>query len=201
MTPNLPPFDEIYQAHYDDVWRFSLHACGDVHTALELTSRTFLRACQAWPRFRPELVLVKAWLLRIAVNEWRRELRQRKIRRWIPFANFSDAQLSMLKIDAAEVARVEEQLEQDEAYQALRAALSQLPERYQAPILLNYFEHLSVEQVAAVLGRPLGTVKSLLHRGLAKLRAHQGLREAIGLPLERGHEPQPGAHCYESPGP
>jgi DNA-directed RNA polymerase specialized sigma24 family protein len=46
--------------------------------------------------------------------------------------------------------------------------------------VLRYFEHLSINEVAAILGRPVGTVKSLIHRGLAKLQEDQGLREAYG---------------------
>ena len=61
--------------------------------------------------------------------------------------------------------------------------MRKLPEKYRTPILLRYFEYLSMEEVAAILGRPLGTVKSLVHRGIAKLREDQGLREACGESL------------------
>ena len=75
-----PGFEEIYDRYYDDVWRYLLHATEQVETALELTAQTFFRACRAYGRFNHKAP-VKAWLLRIAINEWRRELRRRKIRR------------------------------------------------------------------------------------------------------------------------
>ena len=48
--------------------------------------------------------------------------------------------------------------------------LSRLPERYQTILALRYFESLSCEEVAEVVGTKVGTVKSLIHRGLKQLR-------------------------------
>ena len=45
-----------------------------------------------------------------------------------------------------------------------------LPERYRAPILLRYVEGLRLEEVARVLGQPVGTAKSNVHRGVNALR-------------------------------
>lgn len=54
----------------------------------------------------------------------------------------------------------------------LQEALRQLPDRYQTVIVLRYLERLSYEDVGDVIGKKLGTVKSLIHRGLQKLRKH-----------------------------
>lgn len=54
------------------------------------------------------------------------------------------------------------------------AALRQLPVRQQAVLALRYHEDLSEADVARLLGMPLGTVKTLARRGLARLRAHLG---------------------------
>lgn len=48
--------------------------------------------------------------------------------------------------------------------------LSRLPERQRRALVLRYYADLTLEQIADVLGCPLGTVKSLVHRGLARLR-------------------------------
>ena len=62
---------------------------------------------------------------------------------------------------------VEEQVRQ---FARLHEALSRLPERYQTILALRYFESLSCEEVALVVGTKVGTVKSLIHRGLKQLR-------------------------------
>jgi RNA polymerase sigma-70 factor (ECF subfamily) len=174
-----PSFEEIYDQYYDDVWRFQIHAAADVAVALELTSQTFYRACRAWPRFKPNAP-VKAWLFRIAVNEWRRELRRRKVLRVIPMSDKLYSDDHPFVLDEAEIQEVTTEIEQNETYLMLHRALMRLPRKYNTPILLRYFEHMSIGEVATTLGRPVGTVKSLIHRGIARLQEDQGLREAYG---------------------
>jgi len=174
-----PSFDEVYELYYDDVWRFHLHAAANVNSALELTSQTFYRACHAWPRFRPDAP-VKAWLFQIAVNEWRRELRRRKLTRMIPLSDYFGSGGKDIALDQAEIRSVSDEIERNESYLMLHRALMRLPHKYVTPIMLRFFEHMSISEVAAILGRPVGTVKSLIHRGLAKLQEDQGLREACG---------------------
>ena len=174
---NHVSFEEVYDQHYDDVWRYLLHITGNTQTALDLTSQTFFRACRAWPNFNHQAP-ARVWLIKIAVNEWRRELRRRQIARVIPFPKHWWREGGEIECDQGEVAAVSEEVERNEMYQFLRKALNRLPETYRTPLVLRYFEHLSLEETAAVLGRPVGTVKSLVHRGIAKLREDQGLREA-----------------------
>ena len=52
----------------------------------------------------------------------------------------------------------------------LHEALGRLPDRYQAVISLRYFEAMPYAEIAEVLGKRLGTVKSLIHRGLKRLK-------------------------------
>jgi RNA polymerase sigma-70 factor, ECF subfamily len=176
---NQTPFEDIYNLYYNDVWKFLLHASADVHVALELTSQTFFRAFRAWPRFKNEAP-VKSWLIQIAVNEWRRELRRRSIRRVLPMFLMPQSGESVVEFDHAEAESISSDLERNESYLSLQRALLRLPEKYMTPIMLRYFEYMSMEEVAVILGRPVGTVKSLVHRGIAKLREDQGLREACG---------------------
>jgi len=176
---NQTAFEDVYNLYYDDVWRFLLHASADVHVALDLTSQTFFRACRSWPKFHQQAP-VKSWLFKIAVNEWRRELRRRKISRVLLVFDRSTTEENGVEYDHAEAESISSDLERCETYLSLQRALLKLPEKYMTPIMLRYFEYLSMEEVAAILGRPVGTVKSLVHRGIAKLREDQGLREACG---------------------
>ena len=54
--------------------------------------------------------------------------------------------------------------------QQIRTALSRLPEPYREVITLRYFGDLSLGEIGAVTGRPVGTVKAQVHRGLQRLR-------------------------------
>ena len=53
---------------------------------------------------------------------------------------------------------------------AIRRALADLDEPYRETVSLRYFGELSLNEIAEVTGRPLGTVKTHLHRGLLRLR-------------------------------
>ncbi|MCB1060428.1 MAG: sigma-70 family RNA polymerase sigma factor [Calditrichaeota bacterium] len=173
---NPVPFEQVYDSHYDDIWRYLLHISGDAEVALELTSQTFYRAYRAWPKFNHQAP-AKVWLLRIAVNEWRRELRRRQIQRVVPFPKTWWREGGEIECDHGEVETINAEIERNENFLALQRALMRLPEKYRTPIVLKYFEYLSLDEIAAILGRPVGTVKSLVHRGIAKLREDQGLRE------------------------
>lgn len=59
---------------------------------------------------------------------------------------------------------------QSEESAAVRSAVAGLPEPYREVVALRYFGELSVPEIAAASGRPLGTVKTHLHRGLIRLR-------------------------------
>ncbi|MFB7912275.1 sigma-70 family RNA polymerase sigma factor, partial [Kitasatospora sp. NPDC056076] len=59
-------------------------------------------------------------------------------------------------------------------------ALAQLPQRQRAVVVLRYWEDMSEQQVAEILGCSLGNVKSQASRGLAKLRTHPALAPYAG---------------------
>ena len=64
-----------------------------------------------------------------------------------------------------------DRLARREATEAWAARLLALPERYRAPIVLHHVDGLGYDEIAVALGRPEGTVKTQVHRGLALLRA------------------------------
>jgi RNA polymerase sigma-70 factor (ECF subfamily) len=164
-------FGVLYERHYDRVLGYLYRQTLRIATAEELTSNTFYAALRGLGRFRGEAPF-GLWLYRIATNELRMHLRARR----------RHPRPERLEVITEELGRVrflrdlgpedpEAAREKAEQFARVRRAISRLGKRYQDVLVLRYFEGLDNEQVAHVLGRRVGTVKSLVHRGLSRLRA------------------------------
>ncbi len=97
---------------------------------------------------------------------WRKE----KIRRLCGWETSSEPLEEGVDFAEPQVEAREEQRAQRRKYLRLHDLLSKLPVRYQAPLRLRFIEQPSLDEIAHVLGKPSGTVKSLIHRGLRRLR-------------------------------
>lgn len=67
--------------------------------------------------------------------------------------------------------RADDQLARDQAARLVQSAVDSLPARYRTPLAMFYLDGETYEGVAAVLGKSVGTIKSLVHRAREKLRA------------------------------
>ena len=158
-------FPELVAAEIDVVYTVLVRAGGgqgdDVDDILQ---ETFLRAYSALckytgPRIR-ELNL-RSWLLTIAMNLWRNELRRRSRH---PVAS-SDSMREEIDREGPDQKALRRETNEEVA-----AALRSLSDIYRDPIVLRFVVGLSVAETAEVLGRPTGTVKAQVARGLALLR-------------------------------
>lgn len=141
--------------------------------AEDLAQEAFVIAFRALPTWRGDGSL-GAWVTRIAVRLALRHAARRKAVAWLdPFAAESDHPV------AAESLRLGTTEAPDPALWAIRAerdtelrrAVANLAEPYREVVALRFFGELSLAEIATATARPLGTVKTHLHRGLARLRA------------------------------
>jgi RNA polymerase sigma-70 factor (ECF subfamily) len=117
---------------------------------------------QMWKKL-PSLRLrssLKAWLVRIVVNEVNQQHRKKRL----PIMSLEQA--PEMPGDPPEAETV---LFRDEERQRLRQALEILPVEQREAVVLRYFSDLTVPEVAAVMGEREGTIKSRLSRALDKL--------------------------------
>ena len=129
-------------------------------------------AYRALPTWRGEGPL-GAWVTRIAVRLALRHAARRKAVAWLdPFAAESEtpvvAGVRLGTADAPDPALHALRAERDTE---LRRAVANLGEPYREVVALRFFGEQSLQEIAATTRRPLGTVKTHLHRGLARLRA------------------------------
>lgn len=149
--------DEAVAAHYDDVLRMAWLMAGDQHRAEDAVGEALAKMLRASRRKRIDDP--RAYLRRAVVNEvnssFRRLMRERVFRE----RRFGDGRGERAADDGV--------ADRD----ALARALACLPERQRVAVVLFYYEDLSQQETADAMGCSVGTAKSNVSRGLAKLRA------------------------------
>ena len=156
-------FAELYRRYRSDVCRFAAHMSGSATLAEDIVHEAFVAVIDSAPRYRPGLSTVKLWLLGIARNYARRA---RALRPTVPLPD-DDAKTTVvqLTIETDPVGDITRRRHVD----TLRRAVMALPVRYREAVVLCDFQELSYAEAAKVLGCPVGTVSSRLHRGHSML--------------------------------
>lgn len=138
----------------------ALHV-GRREIAEELAQESMARLCQHWPEVK-EMPHRRAWLTRVAINLANSSLRRRYAERRANRRHGLDE--SVHRDEHADVI-------------AVRQAVSQLPRRQRTAVTLRFYEQMSVAETAEFMGCPTGTVTSLVHRAIGRLREHADLLE------------------------
>ena len=141
----------LVEAHSQAVYRLAYARTGSREDAEDITQETFLRLVRAAPVFRDE-AHCRAWLLHVAMNCTRSLFRRPWRRRDLPLE------------EAANAAAPD-----GERGEVLEAVLA-LPEKYRSVLHLYYYEELSTAEIAKIIGRSEGAVKSRLFRARGMLR-------------------------------
>jgi RNA polymerase sigma-70 factor (sigma-E family) len=178
MPPDEAGFEDFVQARWTTLVRYAYALTGDRGAAEDVVQTVLAATWGRWSSIRsdrPE-AYVRTAIARGVVSR-RRRLGRRPAER--PAGD--DLPLGRVPTPDGADGR------------ALRAALwselAGLPPRMRAVVVLRLWEDLPEAEVAAVLGCSVGSVKSQLSRGLARLRERTGLQEAVGLSLEGGTAP------------
>lgn len=166
-------FARLYDAYYPTIYNYILRRTADPEAAADVTADTFFKALDKLWQFRWQGLPFSAWLYRIATNEVNRHYRRKR-----PVASLEELASSGFEPSEGstpedELMAIEDELARHEAYRACVAAMKSLDSRYQDVLSLRFFEHKKLSEIAEILGKPEGTVKSLLHRGIALLRDAQ----------------------------
>jgi RNA polymerase sigma-70 factor (ECF subfamily) len=166
-------FGRLYDQNYSAILNYCLRRTGDVELAQDITAETFVKALKNIGRFEWRGHSFSAWLYRIAGNELAGYFRKGAYRA-ISLDYLRESQgfepVAPHELEA-ELIAAQEQLALHQDFLSCRQKISQLPLKYQEVIALRFFAGKSLREIAEILDKPEGTVKSLLHRGIEKLRA------------------------------
>ena len=169
--------------HLDSLYAHALRLTRSPSDAEDLVQDTFVRALRFYERFERGTNL-KAWLLRIQfnsfVNKYRRNVKEISAGEAMSHEPATESTLgrgplqALLDPHGAAIAPL--------LAQEIQAALAKLPEDHQTVVVLADVEELSYKEIAEVIGCPIGTVMSRLHRARKALQERLSEQaEALGL--------------------
>lgn len=150
---------ELYDSHVDKVYRLAYRLAGEDELARDFTQLTFIRAFEKIGDFRFESSL-STWLHTIGVSIALNGLRKVKT-----------ARNREAPIEAASSIGTTSREAEPDLKTRLAAAIDALSEKYRTVFLMHDVEGYTHEEIGAALGIPLGTSKTRLFQGRAKLRA------------------------------
>jgi RNA polymerase sigma-70 factor (ECF subfamily) len=169
-------FEELVLSHQRLVFGLALRVVGDRGDAEEVAQDTFERAYHAlagYPAERVAAMRLRPWLARITLNLARNRLRRRPP----PARSLEDGDGQPLAVAAPAAAEPAQVAERGLERALLAELLAGLPRAYREAVVLRHVEGLPYPEVAEVLGRPVGTVKTHVHRGVRQLRDDLERRE------------------------
>ncbi len=159
---DVEAFGELYERYVDRIYSYVYYRVGNVHDAEDLTARVFYRALAHIDDYRDRGAPFAAWLYRIAHNlvaNWHRDRSRRH-----------DIRLDEI-VGVAERGDGPEHLaERSEEARMLLSVMAMLPAERQQLLILKFVDGMSNLEIAHVMGRTEGAIKSLYHRTLIALR-------------------------------
>jgi RNA polymerase sigma-70 factor (ECF subfamily) len=161
-------FEQIVRDHQTMVFSTLVRLTGSREHVDDLAQEVFLRLYRALPTFRGE-ALLSTYLYRITVNvaqnEWKRQ--KRDVRSMVSISDEVSGWEERLEHPGR---NAEEQMEEREFAEGVEAQLEKLSKVERSVLVLYHQEERTYEEIAAVLGMPIGTVRTHLHRGRKKMR-------------------------------
>jgi|HigsolmetaAR201D_1030396.scaffolds.fasta_scaffold03533_5 RNA polymerase sigma-70 factor (ECF subfamily) len=149
----------LYERYEPKIRRYVLGRLGDPNLAEDICSDVFVKVLESLDRYEDRGWPFSAWLYRIAYARTIDVMRQTNRRTSVPL---DEAQLGTLDPpDEAVMARM--------AYNEIKTTMSALTNEQQLVLRLRFGEDRSLADIAKSLGRSIGSVKALQHRGLNRL--------------------------------
>ena len=155
-------FGQRYAVYGERIFNYVYYRTGNVHDAEDLTEKVFFRALNHIHNYKNRGYPFTAWLYRIAHNlvaNWHRDNHRKKE------ISLDDLAYSLSKGD-----HPENKISDAQELEGLMHAIYRMSSDRQNLIILKFIEGLSNAEIAAILGRSEGAVKSLYHRTLSALR-------------------------------
>jgi RNA polymerase sigma-70 factor (ECF subfamily) len=165
-------FAQLYDRYYPKIFGYVLRRTANLEVAQDITSETFFNALRKLWQFRWRNVSFSSWLYKIATNEVNQYFRKAEYKKSASLEELQEQGFEPISSHnpESELIEAQEKLKQHQDFLEIQVKIVRLPAKYQEVITLRFFEQKQIKEIAEILGKKEGTVKSLLHRAVEKLR-------------------------------
>ena len=160
--------EELYLIHFDRIYSYLHVSVGNRHDAEDLTTQTFVKMLESIGKFRWQSAPFSAWLFRIAHNLAMDHFRA--ARRWQPEEEVPEPEPD--ESTSAEASALE-----SIGRKTMLELIEELSPEQQQVLTLKFVFNFANAEVAAILGKSEGAIKSLQHRALVSLQKQLEKRE------------------------
>ncbi len=167
---SLPAFNQLVMAYQGTAYNVAYRIMGQQEAAADACQDAFLKAYKALKQYKGGSF--KSWLLRIVTNTCYDQIRYKSRR---PSTSLEDMTENPNEhhpklINGSE--KPEDRVLRGELGDLIQAGISQLPEDQRVVLVLSDVQGFAYQEIAEIIGQPLGTVKSRLSRGRRRLREY-----------------------------
>ena len=162
-------FGELFDQRYGVIFQYAMRRVNDYALAQDIAAETFLKAFLKIQTFQWRNIPLTTWLYRIATNEVNQYFRRKK---YSPskFETILNPEEIENHLAQHEREQIEAEFKAHQDFLTVIENLKNLKIKYQEVIALRYIEDKNIKEISLIVSKPEGTVKSLLSRGLEKLR-------------------------------
>ncbi|MBU2915817.1 MULTISPECIES: RNA polymerase sigma factor [Reichenbachiella] len=157
---DIKHFEPLYNRYYESIFRFVYRRTDEESAAADVTSRVFMNAMQALPKYQVREVGFGAWLYKIATNETNKYFRETKKRQHL---SLEDEKVNL-------VMSCEQIEDQEEKQTVLMQLIAELSDDEIQILELKFFESKNFKEIAFILDKKESGIKMRLYRSLEKLK-------------------------------
>lgn len=163
-------FEKEALPHMDVLYNYALRTTGNEDDARDLLQETYLKAYRFWDKYERG-TNIRAWLFRIMknsyINRYRKETKEPGKVDYGDIENFYNS----IRADYSDPNDLQQKLFGNLLGDEVAKALEMLPEDFRTVVILCDIEGMTYEEISEFIERPIGTVRSRLHRGRKLLQA------------------------------
>ena len=167
---DLTAFDDLVRRYEKQVYNFAYRMTGNYDDANDIATVAFVKVFNAINSFRGDANF-STWLFRIVTNLYLDERKRSKAHLNVPLDEYINLEESSVTRQVEDPSPSPlDRLEASERYEMLARAVGDLPEYQRIMVLLYHTQGHSYEEIAQIVGLPIGTVKSRLNRARLALK-------------------------------